>query len=256
MSDPATVAFQSGAPSASEPLSQWQRLLYIFIAPRKTFTDILRSSSWWLPFLLTMLVAYGFSYVVGTRVTWEKVVDNTLQQSPKQMERLANMTPAQVAAQKKGMAVYFRYISDAAPVLSLLVAAVVAALLLATVNLIFGGQAKFKQMMAVYFYSTFPLNLKYLLAIIVLYAGINADQFQIQNPIGSNLGYYLSPDTPPWLMALATELSLFALWGLILFSLGCAIAARLKTSQGAKAVVGWWIVLVVITVAWAAIGNG
>ena len=254
MSDPATVV--SSEPLVSEGLSQWQRLIYIFVAPRRTFTDILRSSSWWLPFVLTVLVSYGFTYAVGTRITWEKVADNTIQQSPKQADRFANMTPEQAARLKKGMATSFRYFSYATPLLSLLAAAIVAALLLATVNFIFGGKATFKQMMAVYFYSTFPLNLKYLLAIIVLFAGINPDQFQIQNPIGSNLGYYLSPDTPAWLMALATELSVFALWGVILFSLGSAIVAHVKPSQGAKAVVGWWILLVLMTVAWAAMGKG
>ena len=33
-------------------LSQVERVVDTFVAPSKTFTDILRSTSWWLPFLL------------------------------------------------------------------------------------------------------------------------------------------------------------------------------------------------------------
>jgi hypothetical protein len=89
----------------------------------------------------------------------------------------------------------------------------------------------------------------------VLFIGINPDQFQLKNPIGSDLGYYLSPDTAPWLMALATQISLFAIWVLILLSMGCAIVGKIKPNQGAKAVVGWWVLFVVVTVVWAAIAG-
>ena len=45
---------------SSEPgLSQIERVVDTFVAPKKTFTDILRSTSWWLPFLLLVLVTWG-----------------------------------------------------------------------------------------------------------------------------------------------------------------------------------------------------
>ncbi len=258
MTDPVAASSSSAAQSAQptqpldQPLSQWQRLLYVFIAPGKTFADILRNASWWLPFVLTALIGYGFTYAVERQVGWEQVVENVIQQSPQQ-DRLANMTPEQAAAMKRGMQMFFRYIAYATPLFALAVAALVSALLLATLNFIFAGRAKFGQMMAVYFYATFPLNLKYLLGIIVLFAGMNPAQFRIQNPVGGNLGYYLSLDTPAWLTALATHLGIFTLWLLILLSLGSAIVARVKRSQAAVAVVGWWILLVLVTVGWTAL---
>ena len=45
---------------ASTPLSQVERVLDTFIAPSKTFHDILRDTSWWLPWLLGVLVTLGF----------------------------------------------------------------------------------------------------------------------------------------------------------------------------------------------------
>src|ERR1700730_2394052 len=50
--------------TAAPALSQIQRVLYIFTAPSKTFTDILRSSNWLLPFVLSLIFSCGFAYVV------------------------------------------------------------------------------------------------------------------------------------------------------------------------------------------------
>ncbi|HEV2274377.1 MAG TPA: YIP1 family protein [Acidobacteriaceae bacterium] len=256
MNDLASTASEPAAQPVDEPLSQWQRLLYVFFAPSKTFADIRRNASWWLPFLVTALVGYGFTYSVGRQVGWEKVVETTIQQSPKQQERIANMTADQAAAAKEGMVMFFRSIAYAGPLFSLMVAAVAAALLLATMNFVFAGHAKFGQMMAVYYYATLPLNLKYLLAIVTLFAGVNTDQFKIQNPIGSNIGYYLSPDLPGWLITVATQIGIFTIWSLVLVALGGGIVAGVKRKQSGMAVAGWWILLMVVTAGWAALASG
>lgn len=39
------------------PLSEPARVLNTFFAPSKTFTDLRRSASWWLPFLITAVVS-------------------------------------------------------------------------------------------------------------------------------------------------------------------------------------------------------
>ncbi len=45
-------------------LSQVERVVDTFIAPSKTFTDILRSTSWWLPFLLAVVVSIGVTFAI------------------------------------------------------------------------------------------------------------------------------------------------------------------------------------------------
>ena len=47
-------------------LSQVERVVDTFVAPSKTFTDILRSTTWWLPFLLSVLVT--LAWVASWRV--------------------------------------------------------------------------------------------------------------------------------------------------------------------------------------------
>jgi hypothetical protein len=49
-------------------LSQVERVVDTFIAPTKTFTDILRSTSWWLPFLLAVVVSLGVTYAIDKQV--------------------------------------------------------------------------------------------------------------------------------------------------------------------------------------------
>ncbi len=44
---------------ASTSLSQVERVIDTFVAPSKTFHDILRDASWWLPWLLGVLVTHG-----------------------------------------------------------------------------------------------------------------------------------------------------------------------------------------------------
>ena len=57
-------------PAEVQPLSQVERVVDTFIAPTKTFTDILRSTSWWLPFVIGTVVAYALTFGIGQKVTW------------------------------------------------------------------------------------------------------------------------------------------------------------------------------------------
>lgn len=63
-------------------LSQVERVVDVFLAPAKTFRDILRSASWWLPFLLTVVATVGVTVVIQKKVGWERVVQTQVQMSP------------------------------------------------------------------------------------------------------------------------------------------------------------------------------
>ena len=82
-------------------LSQVERVVDTFIAPSRTFTDILRSTSWWLPFLLLVAVTFGATTVVEKQVGWERVAENQIHQNPKQEEKMAGLTDAQKANQMR-----------------------------------------------------------------------------------------------------------------------------------------------------------
>ena len=70
----------------------WQtsvlRLVDVFVAPSKTFTDILSNQSWWLPFLISVIIGYGYLFAVQAQVGWDAVTVNVLKQDPKTVEAL------------------------------------------------------------------------------------------------------------------------------------------------------------------------
>lgn len=239
----------------AQPLSQWQRVLYIFFSPTKTYVDLRRDGSWWLPFAITVVVSFCFLFTVQERVGWETVAHNALRLSAQRQRQMEMMPEEQVARVERTTAQIIAYTSYASPAIGLLVAAAAAALLMAVLNLACGGKATYGQMLAVYFYSTLPVNLKYLLAVVALYAGVNPDQFDLRNPIGSNLGFYLRPETSPGLMSLATQAGVFTVWGLVLFSIGSAIVAGVSRRQAAIAVTTLWAAMVLLMAGAAMMGG-
>lgn len=233
----------------SPGLSQGERVIDTFIAPTKTFTDILRDQSWWLPWLLGVVVTLGFGMAIQQKIGWDKTYNNILSQSSQsQQDRLAQLPPAEQARQKAIGASFVRYVFWATPVLALLFAAIAAMVLLGTLNFVLGGQAKFGQMFAVYFYATLPFILQGILAIVTIYAGLDADSFNLKNPVGTNLGYFLPQDSPKWLIALGTSIDVLTMWVLILLTIGSAIVAKMKKSTAAVAVWGWWLLITMVKV--------
>jgi hypothetical protein len=243
-----TIASSETAP----PLSQIERVVDTFVAPSKTFTDILRNQSWWLPFLLMAVIGYGYVFTVEKHVGWEQVMENALKTNPSQADRIANTPPDQQARTRAIMLASYRYVSYAFPLFVLIFWVVAALVMLGTLNFGFGGKAKFGQLIAVFAYASLPGIFKSILSIIVLFAGMAPESFNLQNPVGTNLGYYLPPESPKWLISLGSSIDVLTIWTVILLVIGCAIVAKVKRSSSAIAVVGWWVILTLFSVVSAA----
>src|SRR5262249_17992690 len=91
----------NGPPGLSEP----QRIIDTFIAPSKTFEDIRRNQSWWVPFLLSAIFATCFLATIDKKVGWDNVVKElvssnaTFQQAPPDVQE----------RQLRGMAAGYKY---------------------------------------------------------------------------------------------------------------------------------------------------
>jgi len=247
-----TEVISGGESAALSPLSQTERVVDTFIAPSRTFTDILRNQSWWLPFLLILLIGYGYVFTVEKHVGWDQVLENQLKLNPSQAERLNNGNADQQAKTRSAMLASYKIFSYAFPVFVLLFWAIAAGVMLGTLNFGFGGQAKYGQLFAVFAYAGLPGIFKSILAIIVLFAGMAPESFNLQNPVGTNLGYYLPAESPKWLISLASSIDVLTIWTVVLLIIGCAIVAKIKRGSAAIAVVGWWVLLTILSVAGAA----
>lgn len=248
MSDGVVVA---EGQAAGPGLSQVERVVDTFVAPSKTFTDILRNRSWWLPFLLTVVISLGVTFTVGQQVGWERVVENQIQASPKQQDAMSSLTPEQHAARVHGMAVGYRYTSYGFPILILLFSAIAALGLWATFNFGLGARTTFGEMFCLWMYCSLPKLLIALLTIVTLFFSGNADGFDLKNPAGTNLGYYF-PDVGAGLKAALGFFDVIGIWVLVLLILGTSIIAKVSRGKAAAVIVGWWLLILIISAASAA----
>jgi len=240
------------APAAAEPLSESARILNTFVAPSKTFTDLKRSASWWVPFVLITIVSYALIAVVAQKVGFEQVTRNAVRLTPRRAAQLEKLPPEQQQRQMALATSITKGISYAIPVVTLLYFLVIAVALMASFNFGAGAELKFGTSLAVVIYASLPGVLRGLLAIVSLIAGINPESFNFQNPVATNLGFLIDPTTSPALYTLGSSLDIFTLWTLALMALGFACVSKLKRGTTFAVVFGWWLLIVLIRTGWAA----
>ena len=241
---PEPIEVSSGATDPTAPgLSQIERVIDTYVAPSKTFQDIRRNTSWWLPFLLGVVIAYIFVFAIQHEIGWQKVAEITAQNNASLQQRISSMTPAQVQQMYSGIAAFTKGALYASPVFVMVFALIGVGILMVSFNFGCGAQASYSQYFAVWFYAGLPLLIKSLLASITLFAGLGADQFDLNNPVGTNIGFYLG-DAPKWVSTLFQFVDIFTIWTVILLIIGCAIIAKVKRSQAAMVVVGWWVLAI------------
>jgi hypothetical protein len=240
----------AGVPPAGG-LSQAERVVDTFVAPSKTFTDIRRSSSWWLPFVLYMIVAAVFAFSVDKKITYETVAEQAVQQSQMAQDRMANLSADARAKAIHQQAVVTKYISYAGGIFFLIFALVGALLNWATINFGFGAKTTFGQNFALQMYASLPMMLKSLLSAVLVFAGVGTENFNMRNPVGTNLGYYMG-DSAHWLSTAGTFFDLFGFWALALSIIGLACISGKSKGQAAAVVVGWWLILLLVVTGFTA----
>jgi len=224
-------------------LSQVQRVVYTFTEPSKTFKDIRRSNSWFMPFLITVIAGLILWTAITVKVTWAQVYENNQANAPQWAKDMQEKQPPEARAQAARMGPMIQEVTWAlSPVGLFILDAIAAGVLLVTINFGFGGKAKFFDIFAVELYAGLASwVIKFLIGTIAIFAGLSEESFRPENVAGTNLGYYLNQqETPKALYYLATALDPLVIWTLVLTSIGVAIVAGTKRSAGYIAVFGWW----------------
>jgi len=250
MSDSAVQPTAEVAPG----LSQGQRLTNIFTAPSKTFEDIKAGhKSWWLPFIIYVVLGFAFYGVVNSKVGMRQVSENQIKLSPKAEEQMAQLTPEQREQRMKISTAITQGVFVAGPVFILAMGAIISLVLLGTINFVFGGKAKFGSIFAVWMYAMMPSCIKTLLGIVVIFAGTAPDSFNIKNFAPTNLGAFMNPmETNAGLYSLASSIDFVTIWTLVLVGIGIAIVAGTKRGSGYIASFGWWALVVIVGAGFAA----
>jgi hypothetical protein len=232
-------------------LSQVERVVNTFIEPSKTFNDIKRNRSWWLPFLILVVLGYGFCFAAVQHVGWESLTTNVLRSQPKNAERLDKSTPAeqaQMLSVTKGIMEGFMVGS---PAVILILNALIALLLWGGFAFVLGGTTTYSEMFAVAIFAALPNALNSLVSIVTAFVS-DPQTYNLNVPSPASLAYFLDASAAPWLMSLAKSLDIFSLWGLALAGFGGAIVSRVKPLRGIVLVFGVWLLYVIVKVGIAA----
>ena len=229
-------------PASLQPaLSEVERVIDTFIAPRKTFMDLRRSASWWLPFILGVIGTVAFTLTMQNKIGWEAVINyrfahaSFLQKIPPEQKQ--TVIDKQVAS--SGRSVY------TTPVINLVFAAIFAALLLATFNFGLDAQVKYKTVLAVVIYGYLPKLVWAALSILVMFVGVEPEGFDMENPVATHLGAILGTNTDSrYLYHFLASFDLISIWCIFLIGLGMATIAnkKIKTSTAVAWVVLWFVV--------------
>ena len=236
MTSPSTTASNFENP----PLSEGARIINTFIAPSKTFADLRRNSSWWVPWLLVSLASIAFLVTIDKKIGFEQANRNIIEKSSK-AEQFEKLPPEQRAKQIQAATGITRIITYANPVITLIVFVVIAALLMATFRFGVGAEVPFKTSLAIVSYANLPGIILAIVGIASVMA-VDPEGFNLRNPVATNPAYFMDPSGNPFLYSLLSALDVFTIWTIVLTALGFAQNSKMKRGTAFTVVVVWYLV--------------
>ena len=234
-----------GSPDSSTPvpgLSQGARIVDTFIAPSKTFTDLRRSAAWWAPWILISIFSLVFMYAISKQVGFDQVSRYAVAHSSR-AQQFDSLPPDQQARQLQISSKFVAGFGYGSPLLLLLYCVIGTAVLWLTFRLALGAETTFGQAYAITMYGWLPGILSAIVGTIALFAGANPEGFDVNNPVGTNLGYYLDPETTgKFVRGMASSLDILSIWTIVLIGIGYACTSKVKRSTAIIVVAVWFLV--------------
>lgn len=117
-----------------------------------------------------------------------------------------------------------------------------------------GADLKFPTMLAIVTYSGLVHLVGTVLAIVLLVApGLQPDKYNIANPSGTNIAYYLDPATTnKFLYTMLSGVDAIAIWIIVLMGIGVAAVSKVKRGTAILTIAGLYLGWKLITGALAA----
>ncbi len=214
-------------PDAQPGLSEGERLINTFFAPSKTFADIRRNPSWWVPWLILSILSIAFIQVMGVKIGYDTITRNAIAQSGR-AEKFEQLPPEQKQQQIEISNKFIKIAGYMSPLFVLVYALIIAAVLMAMFNFGAGAEVKFGQSLAVVFYSWLPSLLGSVLGIVSLLVGVDPEGFNINNPVATNPAYFMDPTKSKFLYGMASSIDVFMIWSIILMGIGYSSLSKVK----------------------------
>jgi hypothetical protein len=140
-----------------------------------------------------------------------------------------------------------------APVVSIPVGQmIIAGVLLFVFKTLLDTRARFAQVLGVVSWASLPGLLSIAAAISVMYLKSDPADFNLDNPVGFNIGFYLAEGTPTWLRSIASSIDLFTLWTIGLLATGMSIVTGKPWKTALSGILVPWALWIVLKALWAA----
>lgn len=235
-------------------LSEGARIVNTFIAPSKTFTDLRRSAMWWAPWILISIFSIAFMFTISKQIGFEQIARNQIAHSSR-ADQFDKLPADQQARQISISVMVFKIIAFANPAVVLLFSLIVTVILWATFKVGLAADTTFGQAFAIGMYAGLPGILGAILGIISLFAGVNPEGFDINNPVATNAAYFLDPETTgKFVRGMASSLDLFVIWSIVLIGIGYSCTSKVKRSTAIIVVACMYLVWKLISSGLATLG--
>jgi len=236
---------QPVAPAPEKP-NPFGRLVGVLFSPDETFASIARRPDWLVPLLLFVVIAAvsGFVFVHH--------VDSMTAMRAQMEERHA--TPDQIEQAVKINKAIFAVIAYCAPILSVVIFVLVAAILMLAYRMM-GGEGEFKQYFSVTLYGWVPQIIQSLILTGILFFKselVGAET--LPTLVRSNLAFLVDMKEHSVLFSLLSAFDVFTIWSLILMAIGFAHVSKFSKAKSATILVTVWGFWTAIKVGFAALG--
>jgi hypothetical protein len=230
-------------------MSPLGRLVNVIIEPKRAFADIVERPGWWVPMILLMVLSVVFMTAFSSHVGWERFMRHQFETNKQTQNMPAEQRENLVQTQAKYAGPFGMAMAVVAVPASMLLISGVMMFMFTTV---LGGSVNFKKTLGVVAHSMVPGLISTPLILAVMYMKDPSD-FDLNNPAGFNLGFYMDPlSTPAWLVSLGSSIDVFSIWTILLIATGMSVATSKPWKTSLLGVAAPWALIVLIKVGWAA----
>ncbi|HXB71060.1 MAG TPA: Yip1 family protein [Candidatus Acidoferrales bacterium] len=201
-------------------MGELPRIIGVFFEPAKAFEDVARRPGFLTPLLLILVANLVYYALYSQHVGWERLVRHQIEASSRGSQLTPEEREQNVQIGAKAGPLLPAFLLAGVPLGYLICGAVLLRMVKRK-----SATVTFKQVFAVMCYSAIPDLLFVALAIVVMFLK-SPDDFDIRNPLPSNPGALMDPNTKSYFLhTLANSLDLFSAWKIILIALGLKAAA-------------------------------
>jgi hypothetical protein len=239
------------APSAipaEPPISPFAAVVGTFTSPSETFRRLVARPTWWLPFLLSVVLGTLTYAVASPKVDLEGTIRQSIEKSGR------SVPPAAVERQVAFMQKWAPAFTAGVFVVSAGIFFLIALVFWGAAKMM-GSEARYAQLMAIWAHAGLPGIIGSLIAV-PLFLRLpdgSLTQEAAQKVLASNVGAFLDDSTPAAIRTLAASLDIFSFAVLFLLVLGFRRLPGLSKGAATAIPIVLWGLYVVGKVAWRAV---